>query len=105
MKIFILCSLFLVSLSMSSCNTEKKSDSQPSNTEAPASATPQVQTSPDLTPIVDPSTAPPPAPSPAQNANGVWHYTCPKGCPGGAANQGNCAKCGGPLAHNQAYHQ
>jgi hypothetical protein len=41
---------------------------------------------------------------PAQNAAGVWHYTCSKGCAGGAGAAGNCATCGGPLAHNQAYH-
>lgn len=56
-------------------------------------------------------TPPPPAPNanpatpePAQNAEGVWHYTCPNGCEGGAGTAANCAKCGGPLAHNQAYH-
>jgi hypothetical protein len=49
---------------------------------------------------------PPPAttPEPAQNAAGVWHYTCGKGCAGGAGSAGNCAKCGGSLAHNAAYH-
>lgn len=48
---------------------------------------------------------PTPAPSPAQNAAGVYHYTCAKGCAGGAASAGKCAKCGGDLAHNAAYHQ
>ncbi len=52
-----------------------------------------------------PTTATPPAPSPAQNAAGVFHYTCAKGCAGGAAAAGKCAKCGGDLAHNAAYHQ
>ena len=33
-------------------------------------------------PIIPPTT-PPPA-EPAQNADGVWHYTCPNGCEGGA---------------------
>ena len=47
----------------------------------------------------------PPAPSPAQNAAGVFHYTCAKGCAGGAGAAGKCAKCGGDLAHNAAYHQ
>jgi hypothetical protein len=41
---------------------------------------------------------------PPQNAKGVWHFTCPKGCEGGAGAQGKCGKCGGDLAHNQAYH-
>lgn len=41
---------------------------------------------------------------PPQNAAGVWHYTCPKGCEGGGAAATPCAKCGTALAHNQAYH-
>jgi len=44
-----------------------------------------------------------PAPFPAKNANGEYHYTCAKGHEGAAA-AGNCATCGDPLAHNQAYH-
>lgn len=51
-------------------------------------------------------TPPPPGqPEPAQNANGVWHFTCAKGCEGGAGAIGPCPKCGEQLAHNQAYHQ
>lgn len=42
---------------------------------------------------------------PAQNAAGVWHFTCPNGCDGGGGAVGPCTKCGGTLAHNQAYHQ
>jgi hypothetical protein len=45
-----------------------------------------------------------PAPPPAQNAKGVYHFTCPNGCAGGAGAQGSCAKCGTALVHNQAYH-
>lgn len=51
-----------------------------------------------------PTPAPAGTPEPAQNAAGVWHYTCGKGCAGGAGAAGNCAKCGGPLSHNTAYH-
>ena len=43
-------------------------------------------------------------PSPAQNAAGVYHYSCADGCAGGAAAAGNCATCGKALAHNAAYH-
>ena len=43
-------------------------------------------------------------PPPAQNASGVWHYTCPNGCSGGAGSKGSCASCGTALTHNQAYH-
>ncbi len=44
------------------------------------------------------------SPEPAQNAKGVWHFTCSKGCEGGAGAVGKCAKCGNALTHNQAYH-
>lgn len=44
-------------------------------------------------------------PEPAQNAKGVWHYTCPKGCAGGAGTMTACAKCGTQLQHNTVYHQ
>ncbi len=44
------------------------------------------------------------APEPPQNAKGVWHYTCSKGCAGGSGSAGNCTGCGGALAHNPAYH-
>ena len=47
----------------------------------------------------------PPATTSATNANGVWHYTCSKGCAGGAGAAGSCVNCGNTLAHNQAYHQ
>lgn len=44
------------------------------------------------------------APEPAQNANGVYHYTCTNGCAGGAGTTTNCKACGETLAHNTAYH-
>lgn len=44
------------------------------------------------------------APEPPQNADGVWHYTCPNGCAGGAGSATACAGCGTTLAHNQGYH-
>jgi len=59
-----------------------------------------------VTPSV-PSNAPPGAPAtaePAQNAAGVWHYTCGSGCAGGAGAAGPCGTCGAQLAHNTAYH-
>lgn len=42
--------------------------------------------------------------TPAQNAAGVYHYTCANGCAGGAASAVACASCGATLVHNQAYH-
>jgi len=50
-----------------------------------------------------PSPVPPP-PSPAQNAAGLFHYTCSAGCGGGGGAAGSCPNCGAALAHNQAYH-
>ncbi|NUN99096.1 MAG: hypothetical protein HUU01_00620 [Saprospiraceae bacterium] len=46
-----------------------------------------------------------PTKEPAQNAKGVWHYTCASGCAGGAGSATACAKCGKTLVHNGAYHQ
>jgi hypothetical protein len=51
------------------------------------------------------TSATPPKPEPAQNAKGVWHYTCADGCAGGAGAISPCAKCSKPLVHNQTYHQ
>ena len=52
---------------------------------------------------VQPATTPT-TPEPAQNAAGVWHYTCPSGCAGGAGSAVACASCGTTLTHNTAYH-
>lgn len=41
---------------------------------------------------------------PAQNAQGVWHYTCGNGCAGGAGSASACSTCGNTLVHNQGYH-
>jgi len=54
---------------------------------------------------VNPTNGTPATPPPAQNAAGVYHYTCPQGHAGGSGAQGNCAQCGTALVHNQAYHQ
>ncbi len=42
--------------------------------------------------------------SPAQNAAGVYHYTCKNGCYGGSGTATTCKVCGEILAHNTAYH-
>lgn len=63
-------------------------------------------TNPTITPAAaTPVTATPQSAEPAQNAAGVWHYTCAKGCAGGAGSAGPCATCGSTLVHNQAYHK
>lgn len=56
-------------------------------------------------PIDPTSVTPPPVPDqPDMNAAGVYHYTCPNGCAGGAGSEQPCATCGTTLVHNQAYH-
>lgn len=81
----------------------------------PTPATPNITTTPNATtppsgiqsPVFNTSTpavTPPMPPEPAQNATGVWHYTCPDGHAGGAGGASNCAQCGKALVHNQAYH-
>ncbi len=47
----------------------------------------------------------PPTAESGKNTAGVWHYTCEKGCAGGAGAAGNCSTCSSPLVHNAAYHQ
>jgi len=59
---------------------------------------------PQAAPAPSPTTLPTPTAEPAQNAAGVWHYTCAKGCAGGSGSAGVCATCGGELAHNSSYH-
>lgn len=51
-----------------------------------------------------PAPATPAAPEPAQNASGVWHYTCPNGHAGGDGSATACSECGTTLVHNTAYH-
>lgn len=80
-----------------------------SDVAAPAVSNPIAAPSPIGDPSIAPATAPapttatPPA-EPPQNAAGVWHYTCPKGCKGGGGAATACAKCGTTLTHNTAYH-
>lgn len=71
------------------------------HTQAPSQGT----TDPGATTVTPGATTTPSNPPPAQNAAGVYHYTCPNGCEGGAATAGTCASCGAALAHNSAYHQ
>lgn len=102
MKNFLLfLTIFSTILAFSACKEQSKTDATTTPTEAPATNT---QAAPEATITPAPAAAPQTA-EPAQNAKGVWHFTCPKGCEGGAGTQGNCAKCGSPLTHNAAYHQ
>lgn len=102
-NILTIFSLFALILVLPSCKEQSKTDAPAESTEATA-APPAAAPAIDPAATMPPPTAPPTA-EPAQNAKGVWHYTCPKGCEGGAGAQGACAKCGTALAHNAAYHQ
>jgi hypothetical protein len=98
MKYSKILSILLLStvISIYSCNDKPSAAKQQARESLEAANPPSVPNA------VDPPSAQPA--EPAQNAAGVWHYTCSKGCAGGAGAKGNCATCGGPLAHNPAYH-
>lgn len=74
------------------------------NTSSTTPSSPQITTttsSPSITASPAPATASPSASS----ASGVLHYTCSKGDGGGSnVRTDKCGKCGGELAHNEAYH-
>lgn len=91
LQVLLLCSF----MALTACNDAKKEAT-------PASSDGAVEMPTDMTNMTPPPTST--TPEPAQNAEGIWHYTCGKGCAGGAGMAGNCTVCGGPLAHNQAYH-
>lgn len=82
-------------------NTEYHNTAAPSNTTAATTTTtiPAGSTGTNVTPAAVPKT-----PEPAQNASGVWHYTCNNGCSGGGGSATACASCGSTLVHNTAYH-
>ncbi|GAA5221277.1 hypothetical protein GCM10025777_19070 [Membranihabitans marinus] len=75
----------------------------PSQSLSPGNLKPSVFNSPQTQTTI--RNQPPKAPEPAQNAAGVWHYTCANGCAGGGGSAVACSTCGSTLAHNQAYHQ
>jgi len=90
--------LFLLSVfSFSACNDKAsgpKQETSNTTTETNSPAPANTRTTPPT-----PTNA-----EPAQNAAGVWHYKCSKGCTGGAGSAVSCETCGLPLAHNQVYH-
>lgn len=94
--------LSMLALGAASIFTACKSDSDAVRDAAVQSAQPGQPAAGDAAAATT-QPATPPA-EPAQNAAGVWHYTCPKGCAGGAGSAAACATCGSTLAHNQAYH-
>jgi len=97
MKSFKILTILLLSSAISfySCNDSTKAPKQDSTKPIEVVKTPTqpAATTPKATPT-----------EPAQNASGVWHYTCRIGCPGGAGSAAKCETCGNILAHNTAYH-
>ena len=97
MKYFKVFAILLLSsvVSFYSCSDSDDASKQKARESLEASDSPIVPTTATPNPATTES---------AQNAEGIWHYTCSKGCAGGAGAAGNCATCGAPLAHNSAYH-
>lgn len=89
--------LLLSVFSFYSCNDKSSTPEQESSNATNALNSPTPANSKTSTPT--PTNA-----EPSQNASGVWHYKCSKGCAGGAGSAVSCETCGLPLAHNQAYH-
>ncbi len=70
----------------------------------------QNSNSPTLTKVDAPPGTPGSAPGaqsvePALNDKGVWHFTCPNNCSGGAGGALACGQCGTTLVHNAEYHK
>nr|WP_321221675.1 hypothetical protein [uncultured Psychroserpens sp.] len=83
--------LFSLALFIYSCNDKSTTQKQDADT-----STNVVESTKEVTP--------PATKEPAQNANGVWHYTCIIGCPEGAGSATKCKTCGNTLVHNTTYH-
>jgi len=96
MKYFKILTILLFSavLFFYGCNEDKKTSKQDA-VKTEASKTPST---------AETTKATPPLKEPAQNASGVWHYTCRIGCAGGAGSATKCENCGNILAHNTTYH-
>ena len=92
-------SLVLFAALVIGCGNEKSSDSTTMD-----AGNETVNTQQTIPPTNMTAPTPPPTAEPAQNADGVWHYTCPNGCEGGAGAAGPCPGCGAQLTHNSAYH-
>ncbi len=94
LSIAALCAIVLFSSCKNDNNAAK--DAAVENAAVQPSATEPANTA---APGADPTLAEPP-----QNATGLWHYTCPKGCAGGSGSAIACPTCGTTLTHSQTYH-
>ncbi|MFN8281116.1 MAG: hypothetical protein U0V49_12630 [Saprospiraceae bacterium] len=97
--LLVFCCL-LVYCSCKKEGTNSASQKQNSNTAQPNNS-PHISVPANMTPV----SGPPTTQHSPQNPKGIWHFTCPKGCPGGGGDASPCQKCGMTLVHNQAYHQ
>lgn len=93
MKHFNVLKLFILvfAIAFTSCNDSKKATKKDAVEPAEVTKTP-------ATPITPQTNA-------SQTATGqMFHYTCSKGCAGGAGSAVNCSTCGSLLVHNAAFH-
>jgi len=88
----------------STCGTTLAHNTEYHNSTTSTTATTTTPT-PGTVTTTPPTTTPPKTTEPAQNAAGVWHYTCPNGCAGGGASATACGSCGTTLVHNSDYHK
>ncbi|WP_298237966.1 hypothetical protein [uncultured Algibacter sp.] len=98
MKYFNILALLLLTsvISFYSCNDSTKPKKE--NTIKPTE-TENIVTTPSTTTQNNTST------QTTQSSTGqVFHYTCIKGCSGGADSAVNCKTCGNLLVHNAAFH-
>jgi len=105
LSITALCAIALFTACKNDSAAAKDATVETGVTLQPAAGESNITTAPSVNPaapVVDP--AAPVSKEPPQNAAGVWHYTCQKGCAGGAGSAIACAKCGTTLTHNTAYH-
>ncbi len=102
MKIFHFIYIALAIVSLAACGGNEADSAR----QAPIQSQPAPVSNPAAppAPATTAATTPPPPAEPAQNAAGVWHYTCPNGHAGGAGSATACGECGTTLVHNQAYH-
>ncbi|HLP95981.1 MAG TPA: hypothetical protein VK168_18190 [Saprospiraceae bacterium] len=87
--------LMLIGAFLPACQNNAEPEGSKLATEGAMGANPAAQQAP---------AASTPTNEPPQNAAGVWHFTCPKGCAGGAGSAVPCGQCGTTLVHNQIYH-
>jgi hypothetical protein len=106
-QVFLLLCLLIAGLVVPSCKNDSPAPANPATTETLTTEALTLPTVTETPATADPAAAATTAATPIeppQNASGVWHYTCPKGCKKGGGAAAPCATCGTTLTHNTAYH-